>query len=74
MPLPCSVYARRSRWEGEKESEERRAGWQGEEEREERLTANTNSLYILKWTPCNPPLYTATAGSPGILRERIALA
>lgn len=24
-----------------------------------RLTANTSSLYSLKWTPCNPPLYTA---------------
>lgn len=27
-----------------------------------RLTANTSSLYVLKWTPCNPPLYAATAG------------
>lgn len=28
------------------------------------LTANTSSFYTLKWTPCNPPLYTPVPHSP----------
>jgi len=59
MPLLGSVYARRTRLQRRRErAETRESNRKGK--RGGRLTANTSSLYVLKWTPCNPPLYAAT--------------